>query len=108
MKKTEAATRGVLYKNVFLEISQNPQENTCVSLFFKKVAGVKFNKKETLAQVFSCEFCEISKNTHFKEHLYTTASKKMKYCFMKYYFCSYIPLDFIIVFVLQKKQVSRN
>ena len=24
-----------------------------------------FIKKETLAQVFSCEFCEISKNTFF-------------------------------------------
>ena len=26
---TEAATGGVLYKKVFLEISQNSQENTC-------------------------------------------------------------------------------
>ena len=31
----------------------------CQSLFFNKVADLK---KETLAQVFSCEFCEISKN----------------------------------------------
>ena len=31
---------------MFLEISQNSQENTCV-------------RGETLAQVFSCEFCEI-------------------------------------------------
>ena len=30
--------------------------------------------KETLAQVFSCEFCEIIKNTFFEEHLQTTAS----------------------------------
>ena len=29
-----------------------------------------FIKKETLAQVFSCEFCEISKNTLFTEHLW--------------------------------------
>ena len=36
------------------------------SLFFNKVAA--------LAQVFSCEFCEISKNTFFTEHLWTTAS----------------------------------
>ena len=28
-------------------------------------------KKETLAQMFSCEFCEISKNTFFTEHLWT-------------------------------------
>ena len=33
-----------------------------------------FIKKETLAEVFSCEFCEISKNTFFTEHLWTTAS----------------------------------
>ena len=33
-----------------------------------------FIKKETLAQVLSCEFCEISKNTFFTEHLQTTAS----------------------------------
>ena len=26
------------------------------------------------SQVFFCEFCEISKNTFFKEHLWTTAS----------------------------------
>ena len=33
-----------------------------------------FIKKETLAQMFSCEFCEISKNIFFTEHLWTTAS----------------------------------
>ena len=32
---------------------------------------------KTLAQVFSCEFCEISKNTFFTEHLWTTASVSM-------------------------------
>ena len=31
-------------------------------------------KKENLAQVFSCEFCEISKNTFSTEHLLTSAS----------------------------------
>ena len=46
------------------------------SLFFNKVAGLAFNfiKKEALAQVFSCEFCRVSKNTLFIEHLRTTAS----------------------------------
>ena len=28
----------------------------------------------TLAQMFSCEFCEISKNTFFTEHVWATAS----------------------------------
>ena len=31
-----------------------------------------------LAQVFSCEFCEISKNTSFKEHLWATASENCR------------------------------
>ena len=45
------------------------------SLFFNKVASAcNFIKKETLAQVFYCEFCEISKNNFFTEHLWTTAS----------------------------------
>ena len=36
-----------------------------------------FIKKKTLAQMFSCEFCEISKNTFFTEHLQATASANM-------------------------------
>ena len=34
-----------------------------------------FIKKETLAQVFSCEFGEISKNAFFTEHFWATASE---------------------------------
>ena len=38
----KAVTRGALCKKVFLEISQNSQENNyCQSLFFDKVAGLK-------------------------------------------------------------------
>ena len=49
-------------KMVFLEISQNLQENTCAreSFFNKKIS---FIKKNSLAQVFSGEFWEISENT---------------------------------------------
>ena len=39
-----------------------------------KAGACNFIKKETLAQVFSFEFCEISKKTFFTEHLRTTAS----------------------------------
>ena len=63
---------------MFLEISQNLQENTCAKVsFFNKIADLwlaNFIKKEALAQVFSFDFCEISKNTFFTEHLRTTAS----------------------------------
>ena len=38
-------------------------KHLCESLFFNKIAGL--GKKETLTQVFFCEFCEISKNTFF-------------------------------------------
>ena len=53
-------------KKVFLEISQNSQENSCptVSFLIKlQVEAFNFIKKETLAQVFSYEFREMSENT---------------------------------------------
>ena len=39
------------------------------------VETCNFIKKETLAHVFSCEFCEISKKAFFTELLWATASK---------------------------------
>ena len=62
----EAVARRCFVKKVFLKISQNSQENTCarVSFLIKSQAeACNFIKKETMAQVFSYEFCEISKNT---------------------------------------------
>ena len=46
------------------------------SLYFNRVAGhaCSFIKIETLAQVFSSESCEISKNTFFIEHVWASAS----------------------------------
>ena len=52
-------------KKVFLEISQNSADLR---------QAYNFIKKETLAKVFSCEFCEISKNAYFTEDLPVTAS----------------------------------
>ena len=59
-------------KIMFLNISHNPQENICgrVSFLIKlEASACNFMKKETLAQVFSCEFCEISKTPFFTEDL---------------------------------------
>ena len=78
LETSEAATRGVLCKKVFLEISQNSQENTCARVSFLKSCRPQawnFIKKKALAQVLPCEFCEISKNTFFTEQLWTTTSK---------------------------------
>ena len=63
---TEAILQRCSVKKVFLEILQNSQQNTCarVSFLITLQAEVcNFIKKETLAQVFSCEFCKISKTT---------------------------------------------
>ena len=61
----EAVVQKCSVKKVFLKILQNSQENTCVRVPFL----IKFIKKETLVQMFSCEFSEIFKNTFFIEHL---------------------------------------
>ena len=54
------------------------RKHLCQSVFLNKIAdqawAYNFIKKETLAQVFSCEFWEISKNTFFIEHLRMTIS----------------------------------
>ena len=50
----------------------------CVLKNFAKFMGKHLThilfKKQTLAQVFSYEFCKIFMNTFFKEHLRATAS----------------------------------
>ena len=59
----------VFLKNgVLRSFAKFMEKYLCQSLFFKKVAGL-FIKKEALTQVFFCEFCGISKNTFFTEHL---------------------------------------
>ena len=75
---TEAVARRCFIKKVFLEILQDSQENTCARFSFLiklQVSGLQlyqkrdnFIKKEILAQVFSCEFCEISKNIFFLQN----------------------------------------
>ena len=60
-------------KKVFLKNSQNSEENTCARVSFLKScraelycrADCNFINKETLAQMFSSEFCDIFKNTFF-------------------------------------------
>ena len=74
--------RSSVKKGVLRNFTKFTGKHLRQSLFFNKVAGgaCNFIKKETRAQVFSCEFCEIFKNTFFTEHLRTTASET----FMKF------------------------
>ena len=46
--KWEAVAKTSSIKKVLLEISQNSQENTCVILFFNKVAGNRRKSHATL------------------------------------------------------------
>ena len=61
---------------MFLKISENSQKNTFarVSFLIKLFEACNFIKKVTLAQVFSCEFSEIFKNTFLTEYLWATTS----------------------------------
>ena len=65
-------------EKVFLKILQNSQESNCarVPLLIKLQATFNFIKKDTLALVFSCKFCEISKNTFYYRTPLVTASVK--------------------------------
>ena len=48
-------------KGILRNLAKFTGKHLWQSLFFNKLAGLI--EKETLAQVFSCEFCQISKNT---------------------------------------------
>ena len=78
----QPSLRVVYIKKLPLKLSQNSQENTCATVpLFEWSCSVKagnFIKKETLVRVFSCEFCEISKNNFLQDHLWTTASRHLK------------------------------
>ena len=76
-KLSETVAQRCTIKKLFLEISQNSQENTCARVYFLmklQTQACKFIEKEALAQLLSCEFCEIFNNILFTEHLRTTAS----------------------------------
>ena len=65
-EETEAVAQKCSVKKVFLEISQNSQENTYsrASFLIKlQASACNFIKNEALVQLFSCEFYEICKTT---------------------------------------------
>ena len=73
-KFIESSHYYLLIKVTFYHEKQPPE------VFCKKTCSQEFRKIHkktlvpTLAQVFSCEFCEISKNTFLAEHVGTSAS----------------------------------
>ena len=70
------SVRKVVYQN-FVKFTG---KHLCQSLLLNKVADLRacnFIKKETLTQVFSCEFCRNFINTIFTEHLRVTVSEPL-------------------------------
>ena len=63
-------TKAVTGNGVLRNFAKFTEKYLCQSLFFNNVI-----KKEALVRVFACEFCKISKNTFFVEHLQATASE---------------------------------
>ena len=74
---TETANGEAPWKKLFLKNLQNSQKNPSARAFFLvklQAETCNFIKKETLTQVFPCEFCVTFKNNFFKEQLRPTAS----------------------------------
>ena len=77
----EAGTQKCSVKKAFLEISQNSQENICARVSFLmelQAQACNFIIKDTLAQVFSCKFCEHFKNTFSYRTILVAASVNAK------------------------------
>ena len=64
----EALAQGCSVKRVFLEVSQNSQENTCASLFFNRPATLL--KKRLWHGHFPVNFVEFLRTHFFIEHLW--------------------------------------
>ena len=86
-------------KGVLRNFAKLTGKHLCQSLFFLiklQDWACNFTKKETLEHVFSCEFCEIFKNTFLTERLWTTSSVS-NYCEdLKRVFCWLVYLQFCV------------
>ena len=75
----QAVVRRCSVKKMFLEILHISLENISARVSLQSQA-CNFIKKESLAQLFSCEFCEISRNTFFNRTPPVDASENWFSC----------------------------
>ena len=73
-----SSNRRCFERKVFLAISQNSQEYTCARVSFLIKLQASASEKRDSSTMFSCEFCEVSKDTFFTEHLWATTSAIMR------------------------------
>ena len=78
LKQSTSHPEVLCKKGILKNFTKFTGKHLCQSLFLNKIVGqspvCNPIKKKTMTQVFSCEFCEIFKNTFFKENLWITAS----------------------------------
>ena len=72
---TEVAVEYVLWEKYFWKFCKIHQELPMAGSLFLTTPGDLFSNKvaDSLAQVFSYEFCKFSKYTYFEDHLRTAA-----------------------------------
>ena len=92
VKSWEAATSGVLFIKVFLEISQNSQEDTYAGVFFLiKLPASKpatLFKKRLWHRCFPVNFVKFLRTAFLTEKVWTTATKNYS-LFYHFTFCIY-------------------
>ena len=99
--KAEAVVLRCSVKKLFLEILLNLQENTFARVSFLQTYACNFIKIESLAQIFSCKYCEhLSNNTFFYRTPAVDAS--VKACnFTEIKLChGYFFVNFLKIFVM--------
>ena len=65
--RPEVLCKKIVFKNFAIFTGKH----LCWSLFLIKLqtSGLQLYQKEIPTQVFSCEICELFKNTYFEQHL---------------------------------------
>ena len=96
-------------KSILRNFTKFKGKHLSQGLVLNKVAGLRHAtllKKETLPLVFSCEFCEISKNTFFTDHgrllrkkstLYMYGLHSLHKQFYDFYFLTFLLKELIFV-----------
>ena len=80
MCKSRSSPRRCSVKKGVLKFCNIHRKAPVLESLFNNAAGLKgcnFIEKKNPTQVFSYEYCEVSKNTNFEEHLRTDASANL-------------------------------
>ena len=87
---------------------QISQENTCVGVFFNKIAdpqNCNFIENRLHHKFFSCEFFKLFKSTYFVEDLGTRGSEKRVYLFKNTFLLQNISSDCFLQFQVSGPQI---